>query len=225
MAFLKRMYEARMPRISRRGCAAGMTVNRIVGEAQDRIVQSITAFAMYGFPESHASSFALIAYASAYLKCHYLAAFTAALLNNQPMGFYHPATLVKDAQRHGLHFLPVDVQQSEWKCTLQTRDCLRISTPASGRQWSVRLGFNYVRGLRKETAEAMVAARPFSSINDVTRRVYGIRKDELRMLAEIGAFHALGLDRPGRRCGRRSAHCVRRGLYSKRWKRRSRRLH
>jgi error-prone DNA polymerase len=178
--------EARMRDIETR-LRAGMTTNGIVGETQDRIVQSITSFALYGFPESHAASFALIAYASAYLKCHYLAAFMAAMLNNQPMGFYHPATLVKDAQRHGLHFLPVDVQQSEWKCKLEW--------PVAGGQWSVRLGLNYVRGLRKETAEAMVAARPFSSINDITRRVRGIRKDELRMLAEIGAFHALGLDR------------------------------
>ncbi len=97
--------EARMREIEDR-LRAGMTVNGIVGETQDRIVQSITSFALYGFPESHAASFALIAYASAYLKCHYLAAFTAAILNQQPMGFYHPATLVKDAQRHGLHFLP-----------------------------------------------------------------------------------------------------------------------
>ncbi|HUA85275.1 MAG TPA: error-prone DNA polymerase, partial [Bryobacteraceae bacterium] len=92
--------EARMRQIEAK-LRAGMTVNGILGETQDRIVQSITSFALYGFPESHAASFALIAYASAYLKCHYLAAFTAAILNNQPMGFYHPATLVKDAQRHG----------------------------------------------------------------------------------------------------------------------------
>ena len=110
--------EARMRDIETR-LRSGMTANGILGETQDRIVQSITSFALYGFPESHAASFALIAYASAYLKCHYLAAFTAAILNNQPMGFYHPATLVKDAQRHGLHFRPVDVQQSSWKCTLE----------------------------------------------------------------------------------------------------------
>ena len=82
-------------------------------------MQSISSFALYGFPESHAASFALIAYASAYLKCHYLAAFTAALLNNQPMGFYSPATIVKDAQRHGLRVKPVDVQHSQWPCTLE----------------------------------------------------------------------------------------------------------
>jgi error-prone DNA polymerase len=98
---------------------AGMEQNGISREAQEQIVLSITSFALYGFPESHAASFALIAYASAYLKCHYLAAFTAALLNNQPMGFYRPATIVKDAQRHGLKVLPVDVTRSEWNCTLE----------------------------------------------------------------------------------------------------------
>ncbi len=99
---------------------AGMTQNGISPNAQEQIILSITSFALYGFPESHAASFALIAYASAYLKCHYLAAFTAALLNNQPMGFYSPATIVKDAQRHGLKVLPVDVACSEWMCTLET---------------------------------------------------------------------------------------------------------
>jgi error-prone DNA polymerase len=98
---------------------AGMQHNGIAPEVQEEIVLSITSFALYGFPESHAASFALIAYASAYLKCNYLAAFTAALLNNQPMGFYHPATIVKDAQRHGLKVLPIDVMRSEWNCTLQ----------------------------------------------------------------------------------------------------------
>ncbi|MGA9814243.1 MAG: error-prone DNA polymerase, partial [Terriglobales bacterium] len=96
----------------------GMERNGISRQAQEQIVLSITSFALYGFPESHAASFALIAYASAYLKCHYLAAFTAALLNNQPMGFYRPATIVKDAQRHGLKIFPIDVTESEWNCTV-----------------------------------------------------------------------------------------------------------
>jgi error-prone DNA polymerase len=109
---------ARMKEIEAR-LRSGMTQNKIPHDAQEEIILSITSFALYGFPESHAASFALIAYASAYLKCHYLAAFTAALLNNQPMGFYSPATLVKDAQRHGLKLLPVDVTCSEWKCTLE----------------------------------------------------------------------------------------------------------
>ena len=110
--------QARMKEIESK-LRAGMTANGISPKAQEEIILSITSFALYGFPESHAASFALIAYASAYLKCHYLAAFTAALLNNQPMGFYSPATIVKDAQRHGLKLLPVDVTTSEWNCTLE----------------------------------------------------------------------------------------------------------
>jgi error-prone DNA polymerase len=110
--------QARMKEIEAK-LRAGMTANGISPKAQEEIILSITSFALYGFPESHAASFALIAYASAYLKCHYLAAFTAALLNNQPMGFYSPATIVKDAQRHGLKLLPVDVTKSEWNCTLE----------------------------------------------------------------------------------------------------------
>ena len=115
--------EARMKPIEEK-LRAGMTRNGICGGTQAQIILSITSFALYGFPESHAASFALIAYASAYLKCHYLAAFTAALLNNQPMGFYQPSTIVKDAQRHGLRVLPMDVTRSDWKCTLES-----ISSP------------------------------------------------------------------------------------------------
>ncbi len=117
--------QARMREIEAR-LRSGMTQNGISAKAQDEIILSITSFALYGFPESHAASFALIAYASAYLKCHYLAAFTAALLNNQPMGFYSPATIVKDAQRHGLKLLPVDVTCSDWNCTLE-----RVPSPES----------------------------------------------------------------------------------------------
>jgi error-prone DNA polymerase len=155
---------------------AGMDANGITGEVQEAIIKSITSFALYGFPESHAASFALLAYASGYLKCHYLAAYMAAMLNNQPMGFYHPATLVKDAQRHGLRVLPVDVMQSEWACTI---------TPEK----HLRLGLRYVRGLREDAGRAVAAARPFTSIEDMVRRVPGLRKDELRMLAKVGALN------------------------------------
>jgi error-prone DNA polymerase len=110
--------QARMKEIEAK-LRRGMTGKGISQEAQEQIILSITSFALYGFPESHAASFALIAYASAFLKCHYLAAFTAALLNNQPMGFYRPATIVKDAQRHGLKVLPIDAVKSEWNCTLE----------------------------------------------------------------------------------------------------------
>jgi error-prone DNA polymerase len=98
---------------------AGMTANNIAPATQDEIVQAISSFALYGFPESHAASFALLAYASAYIKVKYLAAFTAAILNNQPMGFYAPAVLVKDAQRHGLKVRPIDIQISDWPCTVE----------------------------------------------------------------------------------------------------------
>ena len=108
----------RMSKIEQR-LRAGMAQNGIRGEVADRIIRSITSFALYGFPESHAASFALIAYASAYLKCHHPAAFLTAMLNCFPLGFYHPATLVKDAQRHGVKVMPIDVTCSDWKCTIE----------------------------------------------------------------------------------------------------------
>ena len=104
----------------------GMARNGITGATAERIVNSITSFALYGFPESHAASFALLAYASAYLKVHYPSAFYTALLNNQPMGFYHPASLVKDAQRRGVRFHPIDVQQSDWLCRVETDGAIRL---------------------------------------------------------------------------------------------------
>ena len=177
--------EARMKQIETK-LRAGMERNGISREAQEQIILSITSFALYGFPESHAASFALIAYASAYLKCHYLAAFTAAMLNNQPMGFYRPATIVKDAQRHGLKMLPMDVLKSDWLCTLEQA----VEEPA------VRLGLRYARGLREEVAQALVRERncaPFVSIHDLVRRVSELRKDELNTLAEIGALNSIGI--------------------------------
>jgi error-prone DNA polymerase len=125
---------------------AGMAKNGITGEVAEQIVSSITAFALYGFPESHAASFALLAYASAYLKVHFPAAFYTALLNNQPMGFYHPATLVKDAQRRGVRFTGVDVQHSDWLCRVDT-------------DGSVRLGLRFVSGLRQDVGLAIERAK------------------------------------------------------------------
>jgi error-prone DNA polymerase len=165
---------------------SGMARNGIGAEAQDNIVQAISSFAMYGFPESHAASFALIAYASAYLKVHYLAAFTCGLLNNQPMGFYSPAVLVKDAQRHGLRVRPIDVQRSEWLCTLEKEIDGSLS---------LRVGMNYAKGLRKMSAEALVAARAegeFASVDDLARRVPVLNRKELVALAQIGALNSLG---------------------------------
>jgi error-prone DNA polymerase len=161
---------------------AGMTQNGIKPEAQDAIVQFITSFALYGFPESHSASFALIAYASAFLKVRYLGAFTAAILNNQPMGFYSPSTLVKDAQRHGLKVRPIDVTCSMWDCTLEGK----------GHAVSMRMGLRYVRGLQHGAAEALVRAREqraFSSTEDLTRRVPQLSRANLAMLARIGALN------------------------------------
>jgi DNA polymerase III alpha subunit len=120
----------------------GMTRQGITGAAAEQIITSITSFALYGFPESHAASFALLAYASAYLKVHYPAAFYTALLNNQPMGFYHPSTLVKDAQRRGVRFQPIDAQISDWDCTVE-------------RDGAIRLGLRYVSGLREQVGRAI----------------------------------------------------------------------
>jgi error-prone DNA polymerase len=195
----------------------GMHRNGIPPEAQEQIILSITSFALYGFPESHAASFALIAYASAYLKCHYLAAFTAALLNNQPMGFYSPATIVKDAQRHGLRVKPVDITCSEWLCTLEPEWCTTMwdnNLPLAGAKapgpvqavdaglkarsstrFALRMGFRYARGLHEETAQAILRARsqrPFASIADLAYRVPELRRNELVLLASIGALNSIG---------------------------------
>ncbi|MGA8727985.1 MAG: error-prone DNA polymerase [Terracidiphilus sp.] len=165
---------------------AGMTHNGIGAEAQDNIVQGISSFAMYGFPESHAASFALIAYASAYLKVHHLAAFTCAMLNNQPMGFYTPAVLIKDAQRHGLQVRPIDVERSEWLCTVEAEPDGSLS---------MRVGMNYAKGLRKSSAEALLAARnrdgAFTSVNKLSARVPALNRKELVTLARIGALNSI----------------------------------
>ena len=179
---------------------SGMASNGISGEAADRIVKSIGSFALYGFPESHAASFALIVYASAYLKAHFPAAFYAALLNNQPMGFYHPATLVKDAQRRGVRFASVDVLESRWESHVQENG-------------AVRLGLCCVKGLRQDTATRIVSGRKlkverqqvlvqvgrqqvgsYRSIDDFAARAQ-VSREELRVLAEIGALSSLGGDR------------------------------
>jgi error-prone DNA polymerase len=192
--------QARMKDIEAR-LRSGMEQNGIPREAQEQIVLSISSFALYGFPESHAASFALIAYASAYLKCHYLAAFTAALLNNQPMGFYRPATLVKDAQRHGLKVLPIDAMKSGWQCTLEQS---ALSSQHSVSSTALRLGLRYARGLREEAGQALVHQRnltPFTSVRDLVHRVPELRKDELNTLAEIGALNEIGNSHSPRRHG------------------------
>jgi error-prone DNA polymerase len=162
----------------------GMTANGLDATTQDQIVHSITSFALYGFPESHAASFALIAYASAYFKVHFLAAFTCALLNNQPMGFYMPAVIVKDAQRHGLRVRPIDIQRSNWECTIEHE---------SDNSLSLRIGLLYAKGLRQSTAAAIVESRnqhgEFKSVEDLTLRIPELNRKEWTLLARIGALN------------------------------------
>ena len=179
----------------------GMTAKGITGKPQDEIVQGITSFALYGFPESHAASFALIAYASAYLKAHHPTAFYLGLLNAWPMGFYHPATLVKDAQRHGVEIRPVDVQTSGVQCRWEdrifkegARDARTGLAPAVG---AIRIGFRFLRGLRGRAAaaiEAEQAKAPFADAEDLVRRC-DLHEDELQTLAASGALACFGLTR------------------------------
>ena len=157
---------------------AAMKCKCIAPDKIEKIIRSISSFALYGFPESHAISFAILAYGSAYLKVHRAPEFYASLLNNQPMGFYTPATIVKDAQRHGLKIKPVCISQSDWRCTVIDDN-------------TVRLGFCVVNGLRQEHADELVRqrqARQFDSLDDFRRRVPN-SKDELRILAELGALN------------------------------------
>ena len=159
---------------------AGLAANAVAPDAVEEIIRSLASFALYGFPESHAISFALIAYASAYLKVHRPAEFYAALLNNQPMGFYSPATLVQDARRHGITVRPVCVMQSGWGAVVEGDAAIRI-------------GLGAVRSLRRASAEQMIAERsrtPFISVDDLIRRV-PLTGEERRSLAAVGALNAL----------------------------------
>ncbi|WP_047489105.1 error-prone DNA polymerase [Terriglobus sp. TAA 43] len=163
----------------------GMTANGLDTETQETIIQNISSFALYGFPESHAASFALIAYASAFIKVKYLAAFTCAMLNNQPMGFYSPSVLVEDARRHGLRVKPIDIQNSDWPCSIEHE---------ANHSLSLRLGLGYIRGLRGQCAEAIVQARRlarFTTVDDLVLRVPQLNRKELSLLANVGALNSL----------------------------------
>src|SRR5881275_526285 len=169
--------EERMNKVSVK-LRAAMKRNNVAPEVIEKILQSITSFALYGFPESHAISFAILAYGSAYLKVHRAPEFYASLLNNQPMGFYTPATIVKDARRHGVKVKPVCVAQSEWNCTVIADE-------------TIRLGFCVVNGLQREHADDFLRERnerPFLSLEDFRKRAL-LTKDELRALANLGALN------------------------------------
>ncbi len=157
----------------------GMLERGYSAEFAEQIFQQIRGFGEYGFPESHAASFALLVYVSAWLKCHHPAAFTCALLNSQPMGFYQPAQLVQDARRHGVKVLPVDVRYSDWDCSLEND--------------ALRLGLRMIRGMREAAAKRLVAARQqcaFHNIQNLASRA-ALDRHDLAVLAESGALRGL----------------------------------
>ncbi|MCZ6766984.1 MAG: OB-fold nucleic acid binding domain-containing protein, partial [bacterium] len=172
-----------------------MEAKGITTEFAERVFEQIRGFGDYGFPESHAASFALIAYVSAWLKCHYPDVFTCALLNAQPMGFYSPATIIDDAKRHDVQVLPVDVQQSHWDCRLEP---LGSSEIRDGRaSYAVRVGLRYIKGLREQVGRTIEASRrkgAFRSLEDFTRRTC-CEEGALTRLAESGAFHMFEAER------------------------------
>ncbi|MGZ3683798.1 MAG: error-prone DNA polymerase [Bdellovibrionota bacterium] len=159
---------------------AGLRRSGLSEEFADRILQQISGFAEYGFPESHAASFALLAYASCYIKCHHPAEFLVGLLNSQPMGFYQPHTLVDDAKLHGVRVLAVNPNSSTWESEVLP-------------DGSVQLGWNMARGLHRAEADSLIAARPFASLSELLRKV-PLRRDVLLRLAMGGAFEHFGLE-------------------------------
>jgi len=196
----------------------GMLARGYSEEFAERLFEQIRGFGEYGFPESHAASFAKLAYVSAWLKCYYPAAFAAALINSQPMGFYAPAQLIRDAREHDVEVLPIDVNHSDWDCTLELqkgegrgardeqkewRDAVTslhtspLSTPHSSLSApSLRLGLRLVRGLAQTDGEAVVRARtvPYRSVAELARRS-GVSRAALERLTEADAFASLQLDR------------------------------
>jgi error-prone DNA polymerase len=171
--------QERMQRVAQK-LRQALAENQVSEAVAEKILAAISSFALYGFPESHAISFALIAYASSWLKVHRPAEFYVSLLNNQPMGFYAPATLIKDAQRHQIRVLPVSVTESDWFCSV-------ISDKI------IRLGFCLSRGLSCTNVQQMINERqhqPFRDLVDFRKRTY-FDRDELRILATSGALNPL----------------------------------
>jgi error-prone DNA polymerase len=182
----------------------GMLARGLPVEFADRLFEHVRGFGEYGFPEAHAASFALLAYVSAWLKCYYPAAFTAAILNSQPMGFYAPAQLVRDAQAHDVPVRPVDINHSDWDCTLEEAACSRTlqgaaspQAEACGYSPALRLGLRLIKGFPEAMAQKLVAARrkrPFHSVRDFACRT-GLGRPLLARLAAADAFASLNLGR------------------------------
>ncbi|QDT36404.1 error-prone DNA polymerase [Stratiformator vulcanicus] len=178
----------------------GMSRNGYTGEFAERLFKQIRGFGEYGFPESHAASFAILVYYSCWLKCYYPAAFCAALVNSQPMGFYSPSQLIRDARQHDVEVRPVCVNRSQWDCTLELADNLeppRHGVQTQGGSSTIRLGLRMVRGLRQADAERLLAARTasnFASFDELARRT-GLASSALDRLAAADAFRELKLKR------------------------------
>jgi len=180
--------ERHRERLIRRMIAKG-----IAREFAERVFEQIRGFGEYGFPESHAASFALIGYAAAWMKCHYPVVFACSLLNAQPLGFYSPATLIGDARRHEVEVRPIDVLESGWDCHLEP------AAPGGKHRFALRLGFRYVKGMRRTDGEAIERARTagrFSSAEDLADRT-GLDEGALARLAESGALSSLEANRRG----------------------------
>ncbi len=164
----------------------GMLKNGYQLEYAERVFKQLEGFGSYGFPESHAASFALLVYVSSWLKCYYPDVFACALLNSQPMGFYAPAQLVSDARNHGVEVKPVDINYSMWDNTLEEK---------SGKYCILRLGFRQIKGLRQEDMKLLIAGRKkmYSTINEL--RDITLSEAALQKLADADAFRSIGLDR------------------------------
>lgn len=171
----------------------GMLANGYERDFAERCFEQIKGFGDYGFPESHAASFALLVYVSSWLKCHYPDVFAAAILNSQPMGFYAPAQLVRDAQEHGVEARPVDVNYSHWDHQLEP---LAVPVPNTGRRTALRLGFRLIKGLREDVMDRLVDRRGggYRTIGDLQRRAE-LDVRSLQLLAAADAFASMGLDR------------------------------
>ncbi|RYY37740.1 MAG: DNA polymerase III subunit alpha [Sphingobacteriaceae bacterium] len=164
----------------------GMTARGYEEDFSRRVFKQLQGFEGYGFPESHAASFALLVYISSWLKCHYPDVFCAALLNSQPMGFYQPAQIVQDAKNHGVQILPVDVNYSEWDNTLERK---------GSKYLAVRLGFRQVKGLREEDMLMLVTMRDEAYTHIDQLRAAGVPEAALEKLADADAFRSMGADR------------------------------
>ena len=163
-----------------------MKKNGYSEEYAQRVFKQLEGFGSYGFPESHAASFALLVYVSSWLKCYYPDVFACALLNSMPMGFYQPAQIISDAQKHGVDVRPVDVNYSNWDNTLEEK---------SGNYFIIRLGFRQIKGMREEDINILMANRKERYNSIITLRDAGISQTVLEKLADADAFRSMGMDR------------------------------